>query len=91
VEFSGTLLLVSHDREFLDNVVTSTLVFEGDGRIGEYIGGCSDWLALDAARAAAAAWAQPAREETGDGPAAGAAAQAHAQGATRTGGAASAD
>ncbi len=55
VEFSGTLLLVSHDREFLDNVVTSTLVFEGAGRIGEYIGGCSDWLALDAARAAAAA------------------------------------
>jgi ATP-binding cassette subfamily F protein uup len=63
VEFSGTLLLVSHDREFLDNVVTSTLVFEGDGRIGEYIGGCSDWLALDAARTAAAALAKPAREE----------------------------
>ncbi|MBT8117320.1 MAG: ATP-binding cassette domain-containing protein [Gammaproteobacteria bacterium] len=42
--FSGTLLLVSHDREFLDNVVTSTLVFEGDGRIGEYVGGYSDWL-----------------------------------------------
>jgi len=55
VEFSGTLLLVSHDREFLDNVVTSTLVFEGDGRIGEYIGGCSDWLALEAARKTAAA------------------------------------
>jgi len=63
VEFSGTLLLVSHDCEFLDNVVTSTLVFEGDGRIGEYIGGCSDWLALERRRAAAAAWAQPAREE----------------------------
>ena len=44
VEFTGTLLLVSHDREFLDNVVTSTLVFEGDGKIGEYIGGYSDWL-----------------------------------------------
>jgi ATP-binding cassette subfamily F protein uup len=65
VEFTGTLLLVSHDREFLDNVVTSTLVFEGDGRIGEYIGGCSDWLALDAARKAAAAPpAKPVREET---------------------------
>jgi ATP-binding cassette subfamily F protein uup len=42
--FSGTLLLVSHDREFLDNVVTSTLVLEGGGRIGEYVGGYSDWL-----------------------------------------------
>jgi ATP-binding cassette subfamily F protein uup len=44
VEFEGTLLLVSHDREFLDNVVTSTLVFEGDGRIGDYVGGYTDWL-----------------------------------------------
>ena len=45
VEFQGTLLLVSHDREFLDNVVTSVLVFEGEGRIGDYVGGYSDWLA----------------------------------------------
>jgi len=44
LEFSGTLLLVSHDRAFLDNVVTSTLVLEGDGRVGEYVGGYSDWL-----------------------------------------------
>jgi ATP-binding cassette subfamily F protein uup len=44
VEFQGTLLLVSHDREFLDNVVTSTLVFEGDGRVGDYVGGYADWL-----------------------------------------------
>ena len=44
VEYQGTLLLVSHDREFLDNVVTSTLVFEGDGRIGDYVGGYADWL-----------------------------------------------
>jgi ATP-binding cassette subfamily F protein uup len=43
VEFGGTLLLISHDREFLDNVVTSTLVFEGDGRIEEYVGGYTDW------------------------------------------------
>ena len=43
-DYPGTLLLVSHDREFLDNVVTSTLVFEGDGRIGEFVGGYSDWL-----------------------------------------------
>jgi ATP-binding cassette subfamily F protein uup len=40
----GTLLLVSHDRVFLDNVVTSTLVFEGDGRVQEYVGGYEDWL-----------------------------------------------
>jgi ABC transport system ATP-binding/permease protein len=44
LEFSGTLLLVSHDRAFLDNVVTSTLVFEGQGRVGEYAGGYTDWL-----------------------------------------------
>jgi ATP-binding cassette subfamily F protein uup len=44
LEYQGTLLLVSHDRVFLDNAVTSTLVFEGDGRIGEYVGGYTDWL-----------------------------------------------
>jgi len=43
-EFSGTLIVVSHDRAFLDNVVTSTLVFEDGNRIGEYVGGYSDWL-----------------------------------------------
>ncbi len=43
-EFKGTLLLVSHDRSFLDNVVTSTLVFEGEGRLREYVGGYQDWL-----------------------------------------------
>jgi ATP-binding cassette subfamily F protein uup len=43
-EWPGTLLLVSHDRAFLDNVVTSTLVFEGGGRIEEYVGGYEDWL-----------------------------------------------
>ena len=43
VEFQGTLLLVSHDREFLDEVVTSTLVFEGDGQLGDYVGGYTDW------------------------------------------------
>ena len=43
VDFPGTLLLVSHDREFLDNVTTSTLVFEGDGRVVETVGGYSDW------------------------------------------------
>ena len=43
-DYAGTLILVSHDREFLDNVVTSTLVMEGEGRVGEYVGGYSDWL-----------------------------------------------
>ena len=43
-EYQGTLLLVSHDRAFLDNVVSSTLVLEGEGQVGEYIGGYSDWL-----------------------------------------------
>ena len=44
VEWPGTLLLVSHDRAFLDNVVTSTFVFEGDGRVQEYVGGYDDWV-----------------------------------------------
>jgi len=63
--YRGTLLLVSHDREFIDNVVTSTLVLEGDGRVGDYVGGYSDWLrqragpagsnrSIEAARTAAA-------------------------------------
>ncbi|MBQ7234703.1 MAG: ATP-binding cassette domain-containing protein [Kiritimatiellae bacterium] len=42
--YSGTLLLVSHDREFLDNVVTSTLVLEGDGSVRQYPGGYEDYL-----------------------------------------------
>jgi ATP-binding cassette subfamily F protein uup len=44
VEYAGTLLLVSHDRAFLDEVVTGTLVFEGEGRVTEYSGGYEDWL-----------------------------------------------
>ena len=43
VEWPGTLLLVSHDRAFLDNIVTSTFVFEGDGIVQEYLGGYEDW------------------------------------------------
>ncbi|WP_266168353.1 ATP-binding cassette domain-containing protein [Dyella subtropica] len=54
-EYQGTLLLVSHDREFLDNVVSSTLVLEGNGQIGEYVGGYSDWLRQRPAAAAAIA------------------------------------
>ncbi len=66
--FDGTLLVVSHDRAFLDNVVTSTLLFEGDGRVHEYIGGYSDALRQSRERArpaepavAKAAPAKPAR------------------------------
>lgn len=44
-EFSGTVLLVSHDRQFLDNVVTQTIAYEGQGRWGCYVGGYDDWLA----------------------------------------------
>ena len=54
-DYPGTLLLVSHDREFLDNVVTSTVVMEGDGQIGEYVGGYNDWLRQRPAAQAAAA------------------------------------
>jgi ATP-binding cassette subfamily F protein uup len=43
-EYQGTVLLVSHDREFLNNVVTSTLVLEGEGAVKEYTGGYDDWL-----------------------------------------------
>jgi ATP-binding cassette subfamily F protein uup len=44
IDYPGSVLLVSHDRAFLDNVVTSTLVLEGHGRVSEYVGGYSDWL-----------------------------------------------
>ncbi len=43
-QYQGTILLVSHDRQFLNNIVTSTLVFEGSGVINEYVGGYDDWL-----------------------------------------------
>src|SRR3569623_2273993 len=42
--YSGTLFLVSHDREFLDNVVTEVIAFEGDGILREYVGGYGDWV-----------------------------------------------
>jgi ATP-binding cassette subfamily F protein uup len=44
LEYRGTILMVTHDREFLNNVVTSTIVFEGEGRLQEYVGGYDDWL-----------------------------------------------
>ena len=58
VEWPGTLLLVSHDRAFLDNVVTSTFVFEGDGRVQEYVGGYEDWVRQRLAEKSAAAEAE---------------------------------
>jgi ABC transport system ATP-binding/permease protein len=64
--YAGTLLLVSHDRAFLDNVVTSTLVFEGQSEVNEYVGGYSDWLrqraATDKARPPAPVAAAPVAE-----------------------------
>jgi ATP-binding cassette subfamily F protein uup len=52
LEYSGTLLLVSHDRSFLDNVVTSTIALEGNGQIEEYVGGCEEWLKKEEAKKA---------------------------------------
>ena len=51
-DFPGTVLLVSHDRVFLDRVATSTLAFEGDGRVTEYVGGYEDYLRQRGARSA---------------------------------------
>ncbi|MBB1472305.1 ATP-binding cassette domain-containing protein [Luteimonas sp. MC1782] len=78
-EYAGTLLLVSHDRDFLDNVVTSTLVMEGDGRVGDYVGGYSDWLRQRAAVRAGDAAPRaptPAPGQAGSGSGSDAAAQA---------------
>ena len=50
LNYEGTLILVSHDREFLDNVVTSIMVMEGDGKVGQYVGGYSDWQAYHQAQ-----------------------------------------
>ncbi len=65
-DYDGTLLIVSHDRAFLDNVVTSTIVFEGDGRLTESVGGYTDWLAARERRAGAA---PAARKTAGPAPA----------------------
>ena len=61
IDYPGTLILVSHDRAFLDNVVTSSLVMEGNGRVGDYVGGYTDWLRQRpiAQRIAAAAGSAP--------------------------------
>ena len=59
VEWPGTLLLVSHDRRFLDNVVSSTLVFEGNGKVQEYVGGYEDWLRQSRTSGGASLQARP--------------------------------
>jgi ATP-binding cassette subfamily F protein uup len=68
MEFQGTLLVVSHDRAFLDNVVRSTLAWEGDGQWRDYIGGYSDWLRQKASAEPSPA-ARPARTQTERAPA----------------------
>jgi ABC transport system ATP-binding/permease protein len=65
--FPGTLLIVTHDRRFLDNVVTSTLVFEGGG-VREYVGGYADWVAQRPAPAASEPDAVPARAPKPEAP-----------------------
>jgi ATP-binding cassette subfamily F protein uup len=75
-DYSGTLFLVSHDRAFLDNVVTQSIVFEGDGVLREFVGGYSDWVrqraaAADSARKESApkeAPAQPSRQKSPGAP-----------------------
>ncbi len=69
LDFTGTLVVVSHDRAFLDNVVTSTLVFEGGARIGEYAGGYSDWVRQRREPARAAAPAETAKRAAPSAPA----------------------
>jgi ABC transport system ATP-binding/permease protein len=59
VDWPGTLLIVSHDRVFLDNVATSTWAFEGDGRVLEFVGGYDDWLRQRSAGADATASSSP--------------------------------
>jgi len=61
--YQGTLFLVSHDREFLDRTVTSSIVFEGDGRVAEYVGGYSDWLRQRPQPTAEEKKEKPAREK----------------------------
>jgi len=66
-EFDGTVLLVSHDRVFLDNIVTSTLAFEGDGGVVEYVGGWEDYLRQIGTSAFARASADKTADERGSG------------------------
>jgi len=65
LDFMGTVLVVSHDRSFLDNLCSSTLVFEGDGVVKEYVGGYSDWQRTLRSRAEA----EPSKRRRGKTPA----------------------
>ena len=94
VEYQGTVLLVSHDRAFLNNVVTSTLVIEADGRVKEYDGGYDDYVRQRQAEAAGRAEAslRPCLgPREGGEPAGRAAPQAELQGEARAGGPAGPD
>ena len=62
--FDGTVLLVSHDRLFLDNVVTSSLVFEGNGSVREYVGGYADWLRQGGRIESLAEWGVESKDES---------------------------
>ncbi|MFN5745061.1 MAG: ABC transporter ATP-binding protein, partial [Methylococcaceae bacterium] len=55
IDYSGTVLVVSHDRAFLNNLVTSIMAFEGDGKVNEYVGGYDDWVRQRIAPSASAA------------------------------------
>ncbi len=68
LEFEGTVLLVSHDRVFMDNVITSLIVLDGEGNVNEYVGGYSDWQArggsLSEATALGSKTAKPAKDNS---------------------------
>jgi ATP-binding cassette subfamily F protein uup len=68
IDYAGTVLLVSHDREFLDNVVTRCLVFDGHAHVGDYVGGYRDWLrqvGAGHARDGSGPWAPPTKPRAG--------------------------
>ncbi len=69
MDYPGTVLLVSHDRAFINNVVTSTLVLEGEGRVNEYVGGYDDWLRQSRNRKEASAAASRSEEKKQFSPA----------------------
>ena len=64
LDYNGTVLVVSHDRSFLDNLCTSTLVFEGKGRVKEYVGGYSDWQRVVERQAGAGGVPSPGRKKS---------------------------
>lgn len=68
LNYTGTILLVSHDREFVNNVVSNTLVFENDGNVNEYVGGYDDWLrqSKNTAKATSAKSKQPTKKAVED-------------------------